>query len=75
MGDTMKKIKILFCGLLIGLSVLSYLIVTQKKSTSELLLLNVDALGQDESGRLECVYAPGLCPKNGYIPVGMRYFE
>ena len=44
----MKKIKILFCGLLVGLSVLSYLIATQKNSIKELVLLNVEALSLNE---------------------------
>lgn len=71
----MKKIKILFCGLLVGLSVLSYLIANKKNSTTELFLLNVEALSQDESGRLECVPSAGFCITAGSIYVGMRFFD
>lgn len=72
----MKKIKILFCGLLIGLSVLSYLVANQKSFASELLRSNVDALTFDESTSPNCVYASGFCTTNsGGIIRGMKYVE
>lgn len=70
----MKKIKILFCGLLVGLSVLSYSIANSKKSASELLLLNVEALSFNESGGGDCVVMEGTCFTNeGDYVFGMVY--
>lgn len=72
----MKKVRILFCGLLVGLSVLSYLIGTRRSSTAELFLLNVEALSQDESAYPNCVYAHGFCTTNtGGIVLGMKFVE
>lgn len=73
MCNTMKKIKILFCGLLVGLSVLSYLIATHTKNTSELFLSNVQSLSQDESSTSDCVVMEGYCIiNNGEIYRGMK---
>jgi len=70
----MKKIKILFCGLLVGLSVLSYLIATHRSSTTELLLLNVEALSLNEGAGGDCVVMEGTCFTNeGDYVFGMVY--
>ena len=72
----MKRYKILLCGLLAGLSISSYLIVTRKSSTTELFLLNVEALSQDESAHHNRVYANGFCTTNtGGIIRGMKFVE
>lgn len=72
----MKKIKILFCGLLVGLSVLSYLVVSQKKSATELFLLNVEALSLDESDIPGCVLIEGYCiADSGDFIRGMKYAD
>lgn len=69
----MKKIKILFCGLLVGLSVLSYFLAYQKSSAKELFLFNVEALSHDESSTSECVVIEGYCIiNNGDIYRGMK---
>lgn len=69
----MKKIKILFCGLLVGLSVLSYLVASKKNSATELFLSNVEALSQDESSTSDCVVMEGYCIiNNGEIYRGMK---
>nr|WP_195458334.1 hypothetical protein [Alistipes sp. D31t1_170403_E11] len=72
----MKKIKILFCGLLVGLSVLSYLIATHKNITTELLLLNVEALSLNEELGDGCVVINGTCFDDyGNYVYGMRYAD
>lgn len=69
----MKKIKILFCGLLVGLSVLSYFVAYQKSSATELFLFNVEALSHDESSTSECVVMEGFCIINNRdIYYGMK---
>ena len=68
----MKKIKILFCGLLVGLSVLSYFIATPKSSVKELVLLNVEALSLDELDTSGCLSIEGYCiADNGDFIRGM----
>lgn len=70
----MKKIKVLFCGLLIGLSVLSYMIATSKSSARELLILNVEALTFDESLTPDCCLVNGTCfTSNGGFILGMAF--
>ena len=72
----MKKIKILFCGLLIGLSVLSYLIANKKSSASELFILNVEALSQKETTDPgKCVNLSGICITPEASHVGMRFVD
>lgn len=72
----MKKIKILFCGLLVSLSVMSYLIAAHKSSASELLLLNVEALSLDESDVPGCILVDGFCfAHNGDFVRGMKYAD
>ena len=67
----MKKIKNLFCGLLVGLSVLSYLIATQKNSIKELVLLNVEALSLNEDDVDGCVSCSGVCITYSGVYLGM----
>lgn len=70
----MKKIKILFYVLFVGLSVSSYLIATHKRSSTELLLLNVEALSLNEELGDGCVIINGTCfDNNGIYVFGMRY--
>lgn len=70
----MKKMRILFCGLLVGLSVSSYLIATPKSSLGELFLLNVEALSFDESIGPDCVVLNGYCiADNGNFIRGMAF--
>lgn len=72
----MKKIKILFCVLFVGLSVSSYLIATHKRSATELLLLNVEALSLDELDTSGCLSIEGYCiADNGDFIRGMGYRE
>lgn len=72
----MKKIKILFCGLLVSLSVMSYLIAAHKSSATELFLLNVEALSFDESDVPGCVLINGYCfASNGDFVRGMKYAD
>lgn len=69
----MKKITILFCGLLVGLFVVSYLIATPKSSARELLQLNVEALSFNEYEEYGCTDLNGMClVPNGYI-LGMAF--
>lgn len=67
----MKKIKILFCALFVGLSVSSYLIANKKSSASELFLLNVEALSQDETTVPECKNISGSCWTSEGVIFGM----
>lgn len=70
----MKKIKILFCGLIIGLSVWGYIGSYKIDSAKELLLLNVEALSFDESLTPNCVFMIGTCFNNeGDIVRGMVF--
>lgn len=72
----MKKIKVLLCGLLVGLAVSSYLIVTQNNSATELFLLNVEALSLDESDVPGCILVDGFCfAHNGDFVRGMKYAD
>lgn len=67
----MKKIKIMFCVLVVGLSALSYLIVTKKSVATELFILNVEALSLDESTNTECSYITGTCWTSEGVIFGM----
>lgn len=71
----MKKIKILFCGLLVGLSVLSYLIATHRSSTTELFRLNIEALSLNEDRPDHCIVVDGFCFVNGILLPGMKFNE
>lgn len=71
MCNTMKKIKILFCGLLVGLSVLSYFVAYQKSFATELFLLNVEALSLDETTSPECINISGSCRTSEGVVYGM----
>lgn len=72
----MKKIKILFCGLLVGLSVLSYLIASQRNSATELFLSNVEALSLYELDPTGCILVDGFCfADSGDFIRGMKYAD
>ena len=70
----MKKIKILFCALFVGLSVSRYLIANKKSSATELFLLNVEALSMNEDSVAgDCVNLSGVCVTPEAFHVGMRF--
>lgn len=57
----MKKSKILLCVLVAVLFISGCLFYGKKDAAGELLLQNVEALSQNESGKLDCVPLLGVC--------------
>lgn len=72
----MKKVKLILCLVVAGVSIFGYIFCNSSKSGNELITFNVEALSQDESSTIgDCVDLPGICVTPEASHQGMRYSD